>query len=197
MIICDKCYLEILKYKIDYNSQNVYSLFDYEDVIRNSILRYKFEDFSHLHNLFAFCIFNSKKAYNFLNLYDIIMPVPVSKKRKLERGYNQTELIARDIAILMYERHRNNNQILFENNILKKIKNTKSQSELTGMQRITNLENAFSVDNKKNDLIKNKKILLLDDVYTTGSTYRECKKTLLDAGASKVGIITIAKSRLK
>lgn len=193
MIICDKCYLEILKYKIDYNSQNVYSLFDYEDVIRNSILRYKFEDFSHLHNLFAFCIFNSKKAYNFLNLYDIIMPAPIHKKRKQERGFNQTELIAKDLVLLKYLKD-NRLSLLLDSNTLVKVLNTKPQNELSGAERLINLKGAFEVKSEKN--IDNKKVLLIDDVYTTGSTFNECRKTLINAGAKEVGIITIAKSMI-
>ena len=192
-IICDNCYKELLEYKIDYLDHNKYSLFRYDGLVRNLILDYKFRDFSYLHDLFSICLFNSQKAYNFLNLYDIIMPAPIHKKRKQERGFNQTELIAKDLVLLKYLKD-NRLSLLLDSKTLVKVLNTKPQNELSGAERLINLKGAFEVKSEKN--IDNKKVLLIDDVYTTGSTFNECRKTLINAGAKEVGIITIAKSMI-
>ncbi|MCM8785054.1 MAG: hypothetical protein NC827_01220 [Candidatus Omnitrophica bacterium] len=77
-------------------------------------------------------------------------------------------------------------------NVLIKSKNTISQTELSEKQREENVKNSFKIKNK--DIIDNKTVLLLDDVYTTGATTQECKKVLLENGAKKVIIVTIAKS---
>jgi competence protein ComFC len=76
--------------------------------------------------------------------------------------------------------------------VLVKLKNTVSQTELSAKEREENVKNSFKVKNK--EIIKSKKILLLDDVYTTGATTEECKKILLENGAKKVIIVTLAKS---
>ena len=77
------------------------------------------------------------------------------------------------------------------NNVLFKIKNTAPQSTLNKAERKSNLKGAYVIKNETE--IKNKKILILDDVYTTGSTAKECSKLLKSAGAKQIGIITIAK----
>lgn len=77
-------------------------------------------------------------------------------------------------------------------NVLIKSKNTVSQTGLNEKQREENVKNSFKIKNK--DIIKNKIVLLVDDVYTTGATTHECKKILLENGARKVIIATIAKS---
>ena len=128
-------------------------IFKYEGIIRKKIIDYKFNDKAFLSDFFTQIILKNKKVYCFIKKYDIIIPVPVHKKRKDQRGYNQTELISRN--------------------------------------RKHNLIGAYKVNNDFK--IKNKKILLLDDVYTTGSTANECSKALKEVGAKKVGILTIAK----
>lgn len=70
-------------------------LYRYCDLIRKLLINYKFNDASYLANTFAYLIKNNKKIYDILKTYDIILPVPLHKRRKLERGYNQTELIAK------------------------------------------------------------------------------------------------------
>ena len=77
-------------------------------------------------------------------------------------------------------------------NILIKSKNTKSQTELDEKERKENVKNSFKLE--KSILIRDKIVLLIDDVYTTGATTEECKKILLNGGAKKVIIITLAKS---
>ena len=78
-----------------------------------------------------------------------------------------------------------------ENNVLKKAVNTKPQSKKTLNERKNSIKGVYFVENA--DKVKNKRILLFDDIYTTGSTASECKKILLEAGAKEVGIMTVAK----
>ena len=125
----------------------------------------------------------NKKICLFLKKYDIIIPVPISKKRKKERGYNQSALLAREIAKQL--------NIGYNDTSLIKIKNITPQSSLKKEDRIKNVQNVYSVIN--NEKIKNKSILLIDDIYTTGSTVNECSKKLIEYGANRIGILTIAK----
>ncbi len=189
--ICENCkrnlskieFTKIKKYLVKSLDEQLY-IFNYEGIIREKIISYKFKDKAFLYEFFCEIILKNKKICRFLESYDIIIPVPIHKIRKNERGYSQTELIAKKVA-------ENFNNLKYENNNLIKIKNTKPQSKLCENDRKYNLINAYEVKNKLQ--IKNKKIVLLDDVYTTGSTANECSKALKNAGASKVGIITIAK----
>ena len=153
-------------------------IYKYQDIIRNLLINYKFYDASYLANSFAYLIKNNKKIYSILKSYDIIIPVPLHKKRMNERGYNQTELIARKLEIPVVT------------NCLVKTKNIKPQSTKTAKERQIDIKNVFAIQNV--DRIKNKKILLLDDIYTTGSTANECIKTLSKA-TNKIGFMALAR----
>ena len=113
---------------------------------------------------------------------DLITAVPISKKRMKERGYNQSELIARKIAKIMEVPYMN---------LLLKNQETKRQSELSRIERMINIQNSFDFNNKYD--IKGKKILLIDDVFTTGSTVNECSKVLKKSGSTSIEVAVIAK----
>ncbi len=114
---------------------------------------------------------------------DVIIPVPLHKKRLRERGFNQALLLARaffpnlknKIKPMLLERHRY----------------TDPQTGMDGAARRKNLKNAFRV--KYPDTIKVKNILLIDDVFTTGTTVNECSKTLKRAGAKDIQVLTLAR----
>jgi len=112
----------------------------------------------------------------------IIAVVPLHKKRLLSRGFNQSEIIAHNLSV------NYNIQVI---NILKRTVNTASQMKLSRQERLINLKNAFCLDSKVN-LNKNKKIILIDDVITTGSTLNECAKVLKQAGFNKIYGLVIA-----
>ena len=118
-------------------------------------------------------------------LPDILVPVPVSKKRKNERGYNQAEIIAFPLALSL--------RLAYKPQALSKPADTRSQVGLTPLQRFENTRHTFRAEEK---LVVNKSILLVDDVTTTGATLNACAHELLMAGASKVYCITIAKAIL-
>lgn len=113
---------------------------------------------------------------------DIIVPVPTSKGQMESRGFNQTEVLARQISKDL--------RLRLITDALIRVKETPSQRELTKEEREKNLLYAFYLKDNKHCYRKN--ILLVDDVYTTGSTSKECTKMLLDGGANRVSVITWA-----
>lgn len=137
--------------------------------------------------MFVNLLLKNKNVCKFLNCYDIIIPVPVHRKRRSERGYNQTELIAKELA--------NNLRITYSSSSLIKDKNIKPLSSMGAKERKNQIKNVFKVKNIES--IKGKKVVLFDDIYTTGSTYIECKRVLIETGAKEVGILTLARDAYK
>ncbi len=114
----------------------------------------------------------------------IIIPIPLSRKRLRQRGYNQSELLGKFLSDKL--------SIRIENNVLYKIKETISQVEIKDRnKRLKNLEGAFEVKNA--EIIKNKNVILIDDITTTGATLNEARRILKTAGAKKVIGLTVAK----
>ncbi len=112
----------------------------------------------------------------------LAIPVPLHPVRRRERGYNQSELLARALADSV--------GLPLVTNALARKKNTKSQTNLTSEERSTNVAAAFEV--KHPDILKDKRILLVDDVMTSGSTLHSCAEALLRGGAQEVYGITCA-----
>ncbi len=182
--LCSNCERELEKYKIRTNIRTQrYHLFRYEQDIRDKILDYKFNDKSYLYHLFYEILIKDKNACEFLGDYDIIVPVPIHRKRKWKRGYNQCELVAKRIGT--------NLGICVVTDALEKKVHTVPQSSLLRQERLQNAKDVYNVKNPSK--IENKKVVIFDDIYTTGATAYECKKTLELAGARKVGVMTIAK----
>lgn len=113
---------------------------------------------------------------------DGIIPVPLGKNALRERGFNQSLLMAKVIA--------KNLKIPLYMDMLLKIKDTLPQVGLNAKERMKNLRGAFKAGGKISSL----RLLLLDDVMTTGATARECSKTLVSAGAKEVTVITLARA---
>ena len=111
---------------------------------------------------------------------DVIIPVPLSDKRKGQRGFNQSEMIGRAFA--------RKAGIVFDPRALAKIRHTAQQVGLKADERRRNLNGAFAAERL---LVQGKRILLLDDVMTTGSTFSECSAVLLDAGAVSVHCLSV------
>lgn len=119
---------------------------------------------------------------NWFKEIDLIIPVPIHRIKKLSRGYNQSDLIAKGISTV--------SQKIVDNKTLKRIRNTPTQTHLHLQERIENVKEAFKVVRKGK--IKDKVILIVDDVCTTGSTVNEVARTLLNSGAKKVNLATLA-----
>jgi competence protein ComFC len=116
---------------------------------------------------------------------DLVVPVPISKGNLIERGFNQTEVLANSIAREL--------RLKMDADILVRVKETPSQRELSREEREKNLLFAFAIKDKAK--IYRKNVLLVDDVFTTGSTSKECTKVLLEGGAARVCVITWATGR--
>ena len=114
---------------------------------------------------------------------DIVVPVPLNRKRYQERGFNQSALLAYPLAL--------SQNIKFEPKAIKRIKETQSQIGLDAKQRFNNLDNAFLANPH---VVGNKNILMIDDVSTTGATLLSCKSTLMSCGAREVYGLTLAKT---
>ena len=180
------CLARIDKYEninLKYFDEHGY-IFKYEGSIRKMILNFKFNDKAYLYKTFAKIIISNKNIYEFIHGYDLIIPVPIHKKRYSNRGYNQSELLSREIV-------NNFKNIKFSKEILVKTKNNIAQSTLNKMERKLNVKGAYEVRN--NFILKDKKVLLIDDIYTTGNTANECARMLKKSGVRKIGVLTIAK----
>ena len=117
-----------------------------------------------------------------LRTTDMLIPVPLHQARLRQRRFNQAALLARAISQL--------NDIPYQTEILKRTKNTPSQGGQTFSGRRRNVSGAFGVNPQQKDLVKGKHVVLIDDVYTTGSTLSACAKTLKRAGAARVDALT-------
>ena len=196
--LCEKCGKILEKYVISHNDyrnidvNNIKSInsdidrlhiFQYKELIRKLIIQYKFNNKSYLYKTFCEFIVKNKKAFDFIKSYDIIIPVPMHNKKKSLRGYNQSELIAKELA--------KKAEIEIFTDVLKKVKNNKVQSSLNKEDRKNNVKDVYKLINKEK--IYNKKVLIFDDVYTTGATIEACKKEILKANVKQFGILTLAK----
>ena len=179
---------EQAKFGIQKNQNNNYFqehlyIFAYQGMIRKIILNYKFKDKSYLYKTIVNFLLKDKKFFQILKSYDTIIPVPISKKRKKERGYNQSELLAKEIAKIV--------GIDCNTSCLFKAKNIIEQSKLNKEERQSNIQGVYELRNPQQ--LRNKKIIILDDIYTTGSTINECCKILQKAKPKTIRVLTIAK----
>lgn len=229
--LCKKCRKQLKEqseFKIEKNrnfniffQEHLY-LFKYQGLIRNIILDYKFNEKAYLYKTIVNFMLQNYQFLQALKSYDMIVPVPISPKRYFERGYNQSSLIAKELAkqltkiefpnelekqytkmlsskelakqfttIFFKDDDGKNFKIQYNDNCLLKIKNILPQSTLNKEERRENIQGVYKLRNKES--LEHKNILLVDDIYTTGSTVNECSKVLSEAKPKKIGILTIAK----
>lgn len=113
---------------------------------------------------------------------DMIVPMPLGKKRMKERGYNQAALIAKPLAIAL--------QVEYAPHAITRIKETRTQVGLNKLERKKNVEGAFQAGAS----VKRKSIVVLDDVSTTGATLSSIAEALCQAGAARVYALTVARA---
>ncbi len=162
----------------------LYCNYVYEGIVRKKILDFKFEHKKYLCKTFA-----EGMTHRFEKIkpnFELIVSVPIHKSRKKERGYNQSELIAKILSKTI--------GIEYSNKCLIKVKKNLTQSKLDKNQRQKNVKNVFQI--KDSFIVRDKTILLIDDIYTTGSTVNECARVLKKDGAKKVIVYTIAKATI-
>jgi competence protein ComFC len=114
---------------------------------------------------------------------DLVVPVPLGTQRLRERGYNQASLLAYPLALAR--------KIPYSGNALQRRRETPTQVGLTAVQRVENVKNAFQANRS---IVNKKSVLVIDDVATTGATQNSCAQALLDAGASLVYGLTLARA---
>ncbi len=202
--ICDKCYEKLpksLEHVCDKCGESLDSLanfclnckksskryftkarapFLYDGEIKNLIHNLKYNNKQYIGECLSEFLVDEYKKNNFD--VDFVVPIPLNPKRLKQRGYNQALLLCKK-----FETELNLN--INTTNLIRTV-DTPTQTALTKDERKQNLENAFKVVDKK--LFRGKKILVVDDVYTTGATMEEASKTLLDCGASEVYCLSVA-----
>jgi ComF family protein len=154
----------------------------YQGLLKELILRYKFSGDLGLGNALGHLLLKAARRQPCDNI-DSIVPVPVHSGRLRQRGFNQSLELARVLG------RRINIQV--EMDYLVKIRPTPPQSSMKRKLRLKSLKNVFAV---KDDGLKGKSILLVDDIMTTGSTLEQCTRTLLRAGASGVRVVFLARA---
>lgn len=162
-------------------------IFEYSGRMKESIYEFKYNnrrEYGEYYAVEAAKIYGKVlKQWNI----DAIIPVPIHKEREIERGYNQATEFGQALA-----RYTG---IPIRKNILIRTKKTEPQKELTDIMRYLNLKNAFSID--RNAMAKIRTVLIVDDIYTTGSTIDACSSILKKAGADKVFFLCITSGRGK
>lgn len=165
--------------QIDEYIDETYSVCLYEGLGREMIHRLKYNDKRDI----ALTIAALMKEVLGDKSFDMIIPVPISKNKLRKRGYNQAELISRELSGLMDMPSING---------IQRIRDTESQVLLNEGMRWYNVKGAFRCDLN----LKNKSILIIDDVITTGATIYYCAKELKIAGAEKITAVSFAKSTI-
>ncbi len=183
--ICHKCRTEIpLVSKSTEGLDGIdewTALWVYDGIVRDAILRYKFKRMRSYGKSFS-KLLAQKIEQDFGRSFDVIVYVPVRFSRNVERSYDQVQVIAKSMA-----KHFG----MKPYKAIRKIRRTATQSTLKGSEeRERNVKDAYRVIDP--ELVDGKRVLLLDDIITTGSTVKECAKILRAAGAKKVLCAAVA-----
>jgi len=191
--LCQDCLatLEILDLHQKYPSKNLNDLYfglPYQkSLIKKLIQKFKYSPFiKELSQVLASIVINHFQLLDNVENFSeyILIPVPLEKKKLRWRGFNQAEEIAKELT-KFFKRP-------LLSDCLIKVKETQAQIDLSKKERRENIRGVFLVKNAER--IKGRKILLIDDVYTTGSTMEECARVLKEAGAKEIVGIVVARA---
>lgn len=151
------------------------AVWEYDDSIKKSMYAFKYSNIRENGKFYADEI--ARIYGDIISGYnaDVIIPVPLFEKKLRTRGYNQSEIIARELGKII--------DIPVDSEILIRTRDTRPQKELNDQERRNNLKNAFQVTK---NVVEYKKIILLDDIYTTGATMDECSAALKRAGVEHI-----------
>lgn len=155
----------------------------YEGVLLEAISRFKYQKASRLAKPLGMLLAEYEDPEFPFSEFDLLLPVPLHSKRLRERGFNQSLLLAGRVS----RKHA----ISLDFTSLQRTRHTDPQTQLSGAERQKNIRGAFEV--RRPGAIRGKKILLIDDVFTTGATVQECAKVLLKAGSKRVDVLTLAR----
>jgi len=172
--VCTRCKAEPPNYRA------VRAWAEFDGPIRNAIHDLKYKKNIVLGGTFAQYLV---KLFDHTNWsIDFVVPVPLGRERQKERGYNQAALLAQPLAQEL--------QLLYNPNILRRIKETQSQVDLSFAERQNNVKDAFQAAQQD---IQGKSILIIDDVTTSGSTINACADALMKVGSKSVYGLTVAR----
>ena len=187
-----KEYLSRLHLAAQHKENWIFSVFDYQQEKTRNIIKYlkKYNDFilkQELAEYMSDFIIDYLSDQQELSYFKkpLIIPVPISKKRLQERDFNQTESLAKYFAKNINAQYKKN--IIYKQNTTKKQALIKNRSD-----RFKNVKNVFNIKDKNKQQIKNKDIIIIDDLVTTGATLMEIKKLLKKSGARNIIAVTIA-----
>jgi ComF family protein len=159
-----------------------------------AIRAFKYDRQTQLANPFGKLLFSAFKQYWDTGEIDVVTPVPLHIKRLRKRGFNQSYLLIRKWPRLAKSLNADISSVQIERELLIRSRDTLPQARMkTAEDRRKNIKDAFQV--RASSEIAGKKILLVDDIFTTGSTADECAGVLLDGGAEYVDILTLAQTR--
>ena len=156
------------------------SLLLYKGVVKQTMYRFKYSNKREYGTFFAELAMEKWGEWLFRCEIDAIVPVPMFRRKKRMRGYNQAEVFGRELAKYL--------RVPMDRNVVIRKKDTRPMKELNDIERENNLRNAFQI---ARNIVKYKKILLVDDIYTTGSTADEVSRVLLEAGVEKIYFLSI------
>jgi ComF family protein len=159
------------------------SALTYNDTSRSIILRFKHAD--QIHIVHSFTPWLKRAGKEMLPKADFLIPVPLHRYRLLRRRYNQAALIAKALAV--------SERIPCLPDAMLRNRATPSQGHMRYNDRQKNVRNAFTVNTKHALKLVGKTVVLIDDVYTTGATVKECAKALRKAGVANVHVLTLAR----
>jgi len=171
--------------KDEVSLSSVYSLFSLKQGFEYMPIIHSLKYFGRKDTGYELGLELGRKLYKHsMNDYNSIIPIPIHHARKRERGYNQSSLISNAISEVL--------DIPVDEKLLKRIRYTRTQTQLNALERQENVASVFQVDQKRIPNIKSGKFLLVDDVVTTGSTFNHCGIALLEAGAYRVDAAALA-----
>lgn len=170
-------------FKVNNHPGAPHAAFVYEGALKKCLHQFKYKKNLRMGRFLAREL--AKFAEQTINpsFFDYIISMPASRPRLREREFNQAEILARTLA---------KDSANFLKNCLRR-RHTVAQVKLNRRERFNNVKGSFRVNRKLASWIKNKKILLVDDVFTTGATANEASRTLLDAGVKSVEVLTLAR----
>lgn len=184
--LCDECLDKIKResrLKVEKSIDGNWSCCYYKNTIKDCIHLFKYKAYAGLIDIFRDIIVDFIEKNEIQKQADLIVPVPMYPAKKRERTYNHAEILASAVGKAL--------AIPVDAKGLKKIRWTTSQSELDREKRLRNVKDSFLVVDKK--VFSGKRVLLIDDVYTTGATINECAGVLLAAKADRVSSLTLAR----
>ncbi|MBL9028994.1 MAG: ComF family protein [Caedimonas sp.] len=155
----------------------------YDEASKPLLMRFKHGDATHLASLFVQWL--AQSGQHLVQESDVLLPVPLHWRRLMKRGYNQAGLLAQGLS-RKYGK-------TFLPDVLRRKRHTSSQGTKSVAQRAANVSGVFEIPLSKQKLIEGKTILLIDDVYASGATIRECVKVLKHHQAHRVDVLTIAR----